>query len=140
MASPVVNTQQDPIVYWTGMQATGHPLARMALDFLSIPGTLIGLYLSYLSTLFDLSIYTASSTDVERAFSKGGLTVSRFRHSLSDDSTRFSAVVGTWTKIPNAIPHEEIVSLFTTKSSRGPSKRAKITPAAGSDSDIQVVE
>ena len=36
--TPVVNTQQDPITYWTAMQTAGHPLARMALDFLSIPG------------------------------------------------------------------------------------------------------
>jgi hypothetical protein len=28
----------DSITYWTGMDATGDPLARMALDFLSIPG------------------------------------------------------------------------------------------------------
>jgi hypothetical protein len=34
----IVNTQQDPITYWTGMLAVGHPLAQMALDFLSIPG------------------------------------------------------------------------------------------------------
>jgi len=36
--TPIVNMQQDPITYWTGMEAAGHPLARMALDFLSIPG------------------------------------------------------------------------------------------------------
>jgi len=39
LSTPIVNTQQDPIAYWTGMDAAGHPLARMALDFLSIPGT-----------------------------------------------------------------------------------------------------
>ena len=38
LSSPVVNTEQDPITYWTGMQAAGHPLAAMALDFMSIPG------------------------------------------------------------------------------------------------------
>ena len=38
LSSPVVNTEQDPITYWTGMQAADHPLAVMALNFMSIPG------------------------------------------------------------------------------------------------------
>ena len=38
LSSLVVNTTQDPITYWTGMQVAGHPLAAMALDFMSIPG------------------------------------------------------------------------------------------------------
>ena len=38
LSSPVVNTKQDPITYWTGMQVAGHPLAAMALDFMLIPG------------------------------------------------------------------------------------------------------
>ncbi len=36
--SPPFTLTVDPITYWTGLDATGHPLARMALDFLSIPG------------------------------------------------------------------------------------------------------
>jgi hypothetical protein len=43
--NPIVNTQQDLITYWTGMQSAGHPLAAMALDFISVPGK------SYMSTL-----------------------------------------------------------------------------------------
>ena len=38
LSTPIVNTQQDLIAYWTGMDAAGHSLAQMALDFLSIPG------------------------------------------------------------------------------------------------------
>ena len=38
LSSLVVNTTQDPITYWTGMQVASHPLAAMALDFMSIPG------------------------------------------------------------------------------------------------------
>ncbi|KJA15028.1 hypothetical protein HYPSUDRAFT_94829, partial [Hypholoma sublateritium FD-334 SS-4] len=91
LADPVVSTNLDPIAYWTGMQAAGHPLSSMALDFLSIPGT---------------------STDVERSFSKGGLTVSRFRHSLSDESTRYLSVVGMWHKIPGIIPRDSVIALF----------------------------
>jgi hypothetical protein len=36
-SAPVV-TSSDGITWWTAMQATGHPLAQMALDFLSTPG------------------------------------------------------------------------------------------------------
>jgi hypothetical protein len=38
LSSAVIITTADPITWWTGMEATGHPLARMALDFVSIPG------------------------------------------------------------------------------------------------------
>jgi hypothetical protein len=39
-SAPVV-TSSDWITWWTAMLATGHPLAQMSLDFLSIPGMLI---------------------------------------------------------------------------------------------------
>jgi hypothetical protein len=38
MSNAPILTNTDPITYWTAMQATGHPLACMAIDFLSIPG------------------------------------------------------------------------------------------------------
>lgn len=38
LGSPPINTQQDPVTYWTRMEAAGHPLAPMALDFMSTPG------------------------------------------------------------------------------------------------------
>lgn len=38
LANPVIITSADPITYWTAQNGAGHPLARMALDFLSIPG------------------------------------------------------------------------------------------------------
>ena len=79
----------DIITYWSNAKSSGHPLAQMALDFLSVPGMsvccssgLVGLYIS------------ATSTDVERAFSQGGLTVSKLRHSLSDKSTLCFSVLG----------------------------------------------
>jgi hypothetical protein len=49
--NPVVNTKQDPITYWTGMQNTDHPLAAMALDFLSAPGKSYMSPLSYINVL-----------------------------------------------------------------------------------------
>ncbi|EIM79378.1 uncharacterized protein STEHIDRAFT_36099, partial [Stereum hirsutum FP-91666 SS1] len=62
--SPLIPTD-DPIGYWTSFASTPRtaPLARMCLDVLSCP---------------------AASTDLETGFSRGGLTVSKLRHSLSD--------------------------------------------------------
>lgn len=65
-----------------------------------------------------IDVTVASSTDVERAFSHGGLTVSKMRHSLSDESTRAATVVGAWCSLPGAIPKNEIITAFKEKSKR----------------------
>ena len=70
-----------------------------------------------------LFLLLATSTDAEHSFSKGGLTVSKLRHSLSDESTRASTVLGSWTELEGAIPHAEIVQRFKEKSKR-PKKKA----------------
>lgn len=73
-------------------------MARMALDFLSAP---------------------AASVDVERAFSRGGLTVSKRRHALGDESVRAATVLGAWAATaPEVIPEAEIVEVFRNKSKR----------------------
>lgn len=69
----------------------------MSLDFLSAP---------------------ASSTDVERAFSRGGLTVSKRRHALSDESTRAATVLSSWASLSGLIPEEEILQVFRDKCKR----------------------
>ncbi|KAJ3511644.1 hypothetical protein NMY22_g15587 [Coprinellus aureogranulatus] len=104
LATPPIatNVKLDPIKYWSDMKAGGHPLAQMALDYLSVPAT---------------------STDVERAFSKGGLTVSKLRHLLSDALTRAQSVLGEWTKVPGLVPFEKIVKVFKDKLKR--SKRPR---------------
>ena len=38
LSTPIVNMKQDPITYWTRMEAASHDLVQMAFDFLSIPG------------------------------------------------------------------------------------------------------
>jgi hypothetical protein len=63
-----------------------------------------------------IASYTATSTDVERAFLHGGLTVSKMRHSLSDESTRAASVLGAWCSLPGAIPRNEIMDAFKDKS------------------------
>ena len=120
LASPVISTSIDPITYWSGMLTAGHQLAQMALDFLSIPGINI-----FLSLLKYPHLILASSTDVERAFSAGGLTVSKFRHSLSDESIRASSVLGSWFSLDGAIPCNEITQVFKDKHKR-PKKKQKV--------------
>ena len=60
----------------------------------------------------------ASSTDVERAFSRGGLTVSKMCHSLSDESTCVASVVGSWCELPGAIDQSKIIESFKEKRRR----------------------
>ncbi|KIM75182.1 hypothetical protein PILCRDRAFT_79225 [Piloderma croceum F 1598] len=81
--SPPITSVTDGLQWWTTMAASGHPLSAMGLDFLSIPAT---------------------STDVERAFSRGGLTVSKMCHFLSDESTRAASILGAWCDLPVAVP------------------------------------
>jgi len=63
-------------------------------------------------------LYAATSTDVERAFSRGGLTVSKMCHSLSDESIRAASVLGAWCDLPGAVPRDEIMAVFKEKSRR----------------------
>ena len=56
--------------------------------------------------------------NVERAFSHGGLTISKMRHSLSDKSTRAAIVLGAWCNLPGAVPQEEIIGVFRDKGKR----------------------
>jgi hypothetical protein len=97
LSTPPIFTVTDPLEFWSKMEVGGHPLARMALDFMSAP---------------------AASTDVERAFSHGGLTVSKMRHSLSDQLIRVVTVLGSWCQLPGLIPRDELVTSFNNKSKR----------------------
>jgi hypothetical protein len=63
-------------------------------------------------------LYLATSTDVERAFSRGGLTVSKMCHSLSDESTRAASILGAWCDLPGAVPWNEIITVFREKGKR----------------------
>ncbi len=80
----------------------------MATDFLSAP---------------------ASSTDVERAFSRGGLTVSKRRHSLNDDSTRAATILSSWAQVGGLIPEGEILAAFREKSKRSGKGKEKAVVA-----------
>lgn len=75
-------------------------------------------------------LFIATSTDVERAFSRGGLTVSKMRHSLSDESTRAATVLGSWCDFPGAIPRDDVIATFCDKNKRPKGKGKEVT---GSD-------
>jgi hypothetical protein len=83
---------------------------------------------------------SATSTDVERAFSRGGLTVSKMRHSLSDESVRAATVLGSWCSIPDAIPRDKLITVFRDKAKRprGKESVASSGPAASASSSFTV--
>ena len=59
--------------------------------------------------------WLATSMDAERAFSHGRLTVSRLRHSLSDDTVRTSTVLSSWARYPDLVPEGDDMDLLRRK-------------------------
>lgn len=101
---------KNPIRYWYVKH--GDRAARMALDFLSAPGLLQMFFFSII-----LIRYLATSVDVERAFSKGSLTVSKHRHSLSDKSTRAAIVLSSWLQVPGVVVQKDVIEVLEQKAS-----------------------
>jgi len=87
--------------------------------------------------LLSADLCLASSCDVERGFSRGGLTVSKLRHGLSDESTRTSTVLHAWSQIPRLIPENEIIQVFKDKCRR--LKKGKGVEN-GKEKDVLVVD
>ncbi|KAI0738760.1 hypothetical protein BC629DRAFT_1300092, partial [Irpex lacteus] len=83
----------------------------------------------------------ASSVDVERAFSRGGLTVSKRRHALSDESTRAAIVLGSWASVEGLVPTEKLITMFREKGKRSKSTNTANVYVDVSDdaSDVQPV-
>ncbi|KIP05872.1 hypothetical protein PHLGIDRAFT_14237 [Phlebiopsis gigantea 11061_1 CR5-6] len=104
LSTPALPAMTKPLQWWNSQLDGGNgPPAHMALDFLSVPTLL---------------------TDVERAFSCGGLTVSKRRHSLNDESTRAATVISSWAAIPGVISEDDLLKLFANKSNR--SKKTEV--------------
>ena len=97
--TPCEPLDTNPLTYWQGVLVSWPDscLARMAIDYLSSP---------------------ASSVEVERAFSRGALTVTHRHHALSDMSTCNSIVLGAWLEGTNFVLKHELIELFQSKSSR----------------------
>lgn len=87
-----------------------------------------------LITFFLLTYPSAASTDVERAFSKGGLTVSKRRHALNDASVRASTVLGSW-GLKGLLPETKILEALDKKT-----RRSKKTDIANVVMDVDDVE
>jgi hypothetical protein len=67
------------------------------------------------------------------------LTVSRFCHSLVEESTRASCVVSSWMSLDGAIPREDIIQTFKSKHDRT-KHTSKKQKSAQNGLDIEVVE
>ena len=105
---------KDSNLWHGGMQSGTQTLSLVwRLTFCLLPVS----PLSHSITFFT-NLYLASSCDVERGFSRGGLTVSKLRHGLSDESTRASTVLHAWSEIPGLIPESEIIQVFKDKCRR----------------------
>ena len=70
----------------------------MALDYLTIPGTLSSIHYFYF-TIFAYHLVSATSVDVERTFSQGRLILSHVRSRLSVQSTRALLCLGVWSSM-----------------------------------------
>lgn len=86
----------------------------------------------------DLIMSSASSCDVERAFSRGGLNVTKLQHALSEDLTHAATVLHAWSEFPELIPSTKIIQIFQDKAKRlGTQKRKGL---ASQDSAMDVDE
>ncbi len=85
----------DPIQYWSARKTSSPGLARMGLDYATIPGTSLCLHF----LLVDSCSCLATSVDVERTFSKGRLCLSHVRGRLSSQTTRALLCVGEWSRL-----------------------------------------
>lgn len=110
--SPTIDVA-DPLQYWASLDPAKNPLAQMAVDYLSAPGTSLR---NIFFCFTDLNS-TATSTHTERSFSSGSATISRFRHSLSDKSVRASTVLGSHAS-QGFVPVDEVIAMFRAKGKR----------------------
>lgn len=65
-----------------------------------------------------LILLIVASTDVERVFTRGTLTLSKHCHSLNDESVCTASVLSMWAAIPNISPEQKIIKMFKNKSRR----------------------
>ncbi|TFK80654.1 hATC-domain-containing protein, partial [Polyporus arcularius HHB13444] len=77
----------NPLQWWTDRRSNFPRLSRMALDYLSIPGT---------------------SVDVERVFSRGRRALSHIGSRLSAQTTCAILCVGTWSRLELIRPSDSL--------------------------------
>ena len=132
LTTPVIKSVRDPMVWWY-QNREWNALAVMALDILSSPG-------KFLLCSFYWGVYLhgdkATSTEVECAFSRGGLTVSKHRHNLLDESTHAATVLSSWANIEGLIPEANIVKMFRDKSKR----KEVVNICSALSSDVSIID
>ncbi|KAK7454590.1 hypothetical protein VKT23_011342 [Stygiomarasmius scandens] len=96
ISSPPLTDMPDPFVYWEGKKKKCPELAQMGFDYCSAPAT---------------------SVHPERSFSRGSHMVSRFRHSLSDDSVCAGTVLSSYAD-KGYVPVHEVLNMFKSRSTR----------------------
>jgi hypothetical protein len=79
----------------------------------------------------------ATSTDVERLFSHGGLLVPKRRHNLGFDTLRCLMVLQSWFEV-GLVPVDEVVEYFCSLKSRRKGK-AMMSTAVESDTEVELV-
>ncbi|PIL25420.1 hypothetical protein GSI_13310 [Ganoderma sinense ZZ0214-1] len=117
LEAPPLTTVKDPLAYWNAALKSGSEdpaLARMALDFLSVPAT---------------------SVDVERAFSRGRLMVNRLRTALSDRSVCAGTVLGSWARVDGLVVESDAVKLLAGKKGAHASTPARADAIKEADLD-----
>ncbi|OJT02154.1 Zinc finger BED domain-containing protein RICESLEEPER 2 [Trametes pubescens] len=121
LEAPPLSTVEDPLAYWDIVLKTSpsSPLATMAIDFLTAQAT---------------------STDSKRSFSSGRLTVSRLRHSLSDESVRTGTVLGSWCDYPEIVPEAQLVELIARRRGAHVAAPAAVPAAAVPAAAPEVIE
>ena len=85
----------NALAWWAERKDAYPQLSRMALDYLTIPGECIIYIPSHILNILSI----ATSTDVERIFSRGRLLLSHVRNRLSVQSTRALMCLGTWSEL-----------------------------------------
>lgn len=78
----------------------------------------------------------ATSTNVERDFSRGGLMVSKHRHNLKDDSVRSAMTVSAWDD-KGLVPRQDIIKHFNNRQKRLGTQHS--TVSKGKEKEIQEV-
>ncbi len=104
---------RNPVRYW--LDKNGDHFARMALDFCTAPGEFLH---HALLACTDAPLFKPHPLTSNEPFSKGSLTVSKHRHSLSDKSTRAAIVLSSWLQVGGIVVDKDIIEVFEEKARR----------------------
>lgn len=81
----------NPLQWWVSNRSLYPNLARMAIDFHSIPGMSMHTFCLHI-----LTVILASSVAVERSFSRGRILISHLRNRLRANTIRALMCLGDW--------------------------------------------